>query len=226
MIQPVVDLRDMFGPVRDQGKRPTCLAFAASDTHAGLRPNWEALSCEYAFYNAQRRAGRPPSSGALISAMLEGLEKDGQPVEGGWPYMNETPKAGEPWLPPQNLGALFRRTSSGGSKELDAIIAALGQQVPTILLTTLSRSFFLPTIEGLVEPASDEMPEPARRHAIVAVGHGECAGQRVLLVRNSWGSAWGLNGYAWLTESFLKPRVFATAVLKGDVDVSSSSIAA
>jgi len=39
-----VDLRPQFGPVRDQGDRPTCLAFAASDAHAGLRDPWEPLS--------------------------------------------------------------------------------------------------------------------------------------------------------------------------------------
>ncbi len=39
---PVVqqDLRFRFGTARDQGARPTCLAFAASDTHAALRTPW------------------------------------------------------------------------------------------------------------------------------------------------------------------------------------------
>ena len=44
-----VDLRGEFGPVRDQGSRPTCLAFAASDSHAGVRAGWRPLSCEFAF---------------------------------------------------------------------------------------------------------------------------------------------------------------------------------
>lgn len=64
-----VDLRGHFGPVRDQGDRPTCLAFAASDSHAGLRPGWAPLSCEFAFYHAQRRAGRSPAQGAVLPAM-------------------------------------------------------------------------------------------------------------------------------------------------------------
>src|SRR5258708_38222177 len=48
------DLRSMFGPVRDQGQRPTCLAFAASDLHAAVRGAWAPLSCEYIFYHAQK----------------------------------------------------------------------------------------------------------------------------------------------------------------------------
>ena len=52
------DLGSLFGDVRDQGDRPTCLAFAASDAHAALRAGWEPLSCEYAFYQAQRRSNK------------------------------------------------------------------------------------------------------------------------------------------------------------------------
>jgi hypothetical protein len=72
-----VDLRPLFGPARNQGPRPTCLAFAASDAHAALRSGWAPLSCEYAFYHAQRRAGRPPSKGALLSSMLDAPRQDG-----------------------------------------------------------------------------------------------------------------------------------------------------
>jgi hypothetical protein len=79
------DLRHLFGPVRDQGQRPTCLAFAASDTHAALRGAWEPLSCEYAFFHAQQRAGRSPHEGATLAPMLEALRHDGQPQETGWP---------------------------------------------------------------------------------------------------------------------------------------------
>jgi hypothetical protein len=81
------DLRHLFGPVRDQGQRPTCLAFAASDTHAALRGAWEPLSCEYIFFHAQRRAGRTAKDGATLPSMLEALRQDGQPHEAGWPAL-------------------------------------------------------------------------------------------------------------------------------------------
>lgn len=42
-----------------------------------LRGGWAPLSCESAFYQAQRRAGGPPSKGALLSLMLEALRQDG-----------------------------------------------------------------------------------------------------------------------------------------------------
>ena len=75
------DLRPLFGEVRDQGERPTCLAFAASDAHAALRGPWAALSVEFAFFNAQRRANRSAKVGALLSTMLDTLREDGQPLD-------------------------------------------------------------------------------------------------------------------------------------------------
>ena len=98
-VKTEIDLLHRFGPVRDQGRRPTCLAFAASDSHAGVRSGWEPLSCEFAFYNAQRRAGRSPAQGALLSAMLDTLRIDGQPVEAGWPYLDSDSVHPTTWRP-------------------------------------------------------------------------------------------------------------------------------
>ena len=59
-INIISDLRHLFGDVRDQGDRPTCLAFATSDAHAGVRPGWVPLSCEYVFYHAVKFDDRDP----------------------------------------------------------------------------------------------------------------------------------------------------------------------
>lgn len=95
-----------------------------------------------------------------------------------------------------------------------------------ILLLQLSAAFFRPDINGVVDPAHGEVPEPERRHAVIAVGHGTVGGQRSILVRNSWGDRWAAGGYAWLTEAFLGPRLYAAAKLMEEVDVLGSSIAA
>jgi hypothetical protein len=91
MLSIETDLRPLFGPARDQGERPTCLAFAASDAHAGLRADWVPLSCEFAFYHAQRRSNSSPLQGATLESILEALRHDGQPAEAGWPYLTDLP---------------------------------------------------------------------------------------------------------------------------------------
>lgn len=199
-----VDLRASFGVARDQGARPTCLAFAASDAHAAVRDGWVPLSCEFVFYHAQRRAGRAPNTGSLLNSMLDALREDGQPNESGWPYLAATPVDAGSWRPPREVGMLFGRNGATATHSIDRVIKELDQGRAVIVLMMLSRAFFQGgNSQGVVDPAPGEQPEPHRRHAVVAVGHGVVDGQRAVLVRNSWGSNWGVAGYGWLTERFL-----------------------
>ncbi len=205
------DLRQRFGPPRDQGSRPTCLAFAVSDSHAAVREGWEPLSCEYLYYQAIRRAGSSPEYGATPTAILAAIENDGQPVEAAWPYLAKLPDDAAHWMPPADVGEVFRRAGEAirGSFEDAWSLVSAGR--PTVICTTISDGFYLPS-DGIVDSA--EPPDPARRHALVAVAAGHRDTSRLLLVRNSWGPYWGETGHAWVTEMYLAPRVFRVFTLK------------
>jgi hypothetical protein len=220
------DLRPLFGPIRDQGQRPTCLAFAISDLHAGLRGPWAALSCEYLFYRAQQRANRKPNEGALLSSMLDAVRHDGQPHETGWPYLSTLHADLSQWVPPAGLAPFFRRAGEMGKHTADAIVLELDQGRPLIVLLRLSWSFDWVRPDGIVDEVAGEQPDLDRPHAVIAVGHGEVKGQRAVIVRNSWGDGWGAAGYGYLTEKYLVPRVFQLAILKEDLSVSPRSAAA
>jgi len=217
------DLRHLFGPVRDQGQRPTCLAFAVSDGHAALRDGWVPLSCEYVFFHAQRRSGRQPTQGVLLPAMLRTLDEDGQPAEAGWPYLAKLPADLAKWTPPADATPVYRRASEPSGSSIDAIIAELDRGAPVVTLLRLSRSFDFIGPNGLVDQAPGETPDFNRRHAVIAVAHGLAGAERAILVRNSWGDQWGANGYGWLTEKFIQPRVFDLAILTEDLSVSAHS---
>jgi len=185
------DLRGMFGQARDQGQRTTCLAFAASDSHAASRGVWEPLSCEFLFYHAQRRANRKPSQGAMLVSMLEALRHDGQPHESRWPYLTDVPADLTQWVPPAGVAPLFRRAGEETSGAMDKIIAELTQGRPVIVLMRLSWSF------DWVNPTASwtrarRAAGPQSAHAVIAVGHGDVKGQRAVLIRNSWGGGWEL----------------------------------
>ena len=219
-----VDLRSVFGAARDQGVRPTCMAFAASDAHSAGRGDRQPLSCEYVFFHAQRRGNRRPNEGASLDSMLAALRLDGQPRECGWPYIVGQVTQGE-WQPPLEVGPLYGRGGDAATPAFENVIAQLDRGGAVILLLILSASFYRPTAEGIVEQTPGEAPQPQRRHAIIAVGHGTIDGKRAILIRNSWGLKWGQLGYAWLTEAFLTSRLYAAAVLQEDIDVSHRSSA-
>jgi hypothetical protein len=158
--------------------------------------------------------------------MLEALRLDGQPEEKGWPYLASVPAETASWKPPDDVGPRYGCAGCCFEAAIDAITAQMDGNKPVIILMTLSASFFAPGPNGVIRPTAEELPDPAMRHAVLAVGHGSLSGERVTLVRNSWGSAWGAAGHAWLTEEFLRPRLFAAALLTESVDVSSHSLAA
>ncbi|MGE4341008.1 MAG: C1 family peptidase [Pigmentiphaga sp.] len=157
--------------------------------------------------------------------MLEALREDGQPEESGWPYLPATPADAASWTPPREVGDLFGRNGVTAEYSVDRIIWELDQGRPMIVLMMLSRAFYQPAHLSIINPASDEQPEPAQRHAVIAAGHGAIDGQRAILVRNSWGPEWGDAGYGWLTERFLGPRLYAAATLLEEIDVSAHSAA-
>lgn len=209
------DLRPMFGPARDQDPRPTCMAFAGSDAHAGVRPGWKPLSVEWAYYHALQREGAQPHEGVRLRTMLATLRGDGQPVEAAWPYISSlfTDLAG--WLPPASTGPVYRRDSVSVQATVADIVAQVDQDRPVLFTMSLSKAFYHAPADGVI--SADEPLEPKRVHALVAVGHGRRGADRFVLVRNSWGQGWALAGHAWIDVAYLKPRLFVAATMAGEL---------
>ncbi len=164
------------------------MAFAASDTHAAVRPDWEPLSCEYAYYHALQYDNGAPGDGTTLSGMLTAIAQDGQPYEADWPYLSALPSDLTKWQPPTTVGQLFRRSSE--------------QRLATELYTLLDSGFTgyrshdalkrrsIGQDLGALWPAMSRLVR-ARRHAVIAVGYGRQGSERFVLVRNSWGDAVG-----------------------------------
>lgn len=221
------DLRSGLRPVRDQGRRPTCLSFAASAVHEQARTDPDPLCVEWLFYHAAQRAGTGPREGTTIPDTRQVLHDLGQPLESVWPYGGQLPSS-TAWRPPVGAAPLFRCGSDGCGGDLAHIKHALDRSRPVFLALFVSGAFtaatkWLRTGTEIILPDDSESIDRQRGHAVVAVGHGRLGSEDLILIRNSWGPGWGASGHAWVRSSYVARRLFGGfSISEGEGDVLQS----
>ena len=227
IVTPIADLRDQFMPIRDQGSRPTCLAFAVSDAHGSLIESGTILSCEYLHYHAQKFGGRDITAGATLSNVLQALKIEGQPPEQDWPYIPNLSKSDvSRQHPPLNITGLHRRNSLHCGNISEDVRHYLDQGSSVISLIYLCEPFFAAQAGQIIKASANAKPDVNVRHAVITVGYGKTPEGRCYLIRNSWGDQWADNGYAWIAEDLFEASLFDIALLKDGSYVSSNTIAA
>jgi C1A family cysteine protease len=198
---PPVDPRALMAPVRDQGQRGTCLAFAVTAAHevgrsGGSSP--EDLSEEALYWGCKRTDGNW-KSGTTFGSASTALGRWGQPLEVDWPY-DPRQADGIAYPPAGRPGGTgwFRSGLRKVSVALTDVRSRLDGGVPVLLGLTVFDTFYRPDAAGHIA----NPPSGARargRHAVVAVGHQTDE----LLIRNSWGTTWALGGYAWIGDGYV-----------------------
>lgn len=197
-----VDLRHTHGPARDQGRRPTCLAFALSDLNGERNGQPGLLSPEFLYRQAAAlTSGWQPENGMSLRPGLSVVAAPGQPFDADVPYRDVEPETAHAILLP-NQPLFAHPFRDAGLRVVDVFSALLASRSIGLIIR-LTQDFYFAAPSSPRVPFSREVQPGC--HAVIGVGLGKDAAtnETHVLVRNSWGPQWGEGGHAWLPESYL-----------------------
>ena len=218
-----IDYREEMPPIRDQGNRGTCVAFATTavreylEIRAGADPKHVDLSEQYLYWWCKEHDGIPPDStpygGTYLSVGFKGLEESGEPEERDWPYNPEPAhsddmgRTGPDGQGPPPEGAVkaakkYRtsRTITINPTSVDDIKTCLSDRKVVAFTIPVFNSWY--RNPAVIRYGKISMPlpgeQPAGGHAMAIVGYVDddrYPGGGYFIVRNSWAN--------WASQSVL-----------------------
>jgi hypothetical protein len=127
--------------------------------------------------------------------------EDLPPEKGGWPYDLAKLKVLPSILAMRSATGhrihSYYRITETGSDRVDCIIQALQANHPVVFGTQIEQSFTKLTGEG---PVPVPQGDTVGGHAMIVVGYFAGKG---FLIKNSWGRAWGKDGFCFMPTEYL-----------------------
>lgn len=210
------DHRASMSPIRDQGGRGTCTAFAFCGAFEAF-PNVGDLSEQYLFHEGQRKAGQPFSTTkGLLPKWAAEVGTEGIPTEDKMPYTASYPPANETIPQAAISAAKYKVTewefipnaglsgvSIRNTNYLETLINQ-GYNIPFWTQIAWSNSQTAGVIDVvMVGSGATKTPASSRGdHEMVIVGYDAKA--KYFIVRNSWGTGFGHSGYAYISYDYIR----------------------
>jgi C1A family cysteine protease len=232
-LPPQADLRKMCPPVYDQGELGSCTgnAIAAAIEFERIKQKLPDFvpSRLFIYYNERVIEGTTASdSGAQIRDGIKCIADQGACPESEWPYSIDQFATKPPDQCYQDAlkdkALLYSRVSQIG----DQMKGCLASGFPFVFGFTVYESF---ESSAVAQSGNAPMPGPGEQvlggHAVLAVGYDDA--QQRFLVRNSWGTGWGMQGYftlpyAYLMDSNLSDDLWTVRLISAATPATPSNL--
>jgi len=202
-----VDLSKACPPVYNQGQLGSCTANAigAALQFDQIKQKLSTFmpSRLFIYYNERAIEGTINSdSGAMIRDGIKSVGKQGVCPEPLWPYaiakFRSKPSASCYKAAAAHQALSYQRVA----RSLSQMKGCLASGYPFVFGFTVYESF---ESAGVAKTGHAPMPSAGDKeiggHAVLAVGYDD--GKQWFIVRNSWGTGWGMKGYFTLPYAYL-----------------------
>jgi cathepsin L len=181
-------------PVKDQGQCGSCWAFSTTGTMEGAYfvAHGELLSFSEQQLVDCDHNGDMGCNGGLPSQAIQYVAENGG-IEGENDY-HYTAADGRCKFDKSDIRAKFSGFKSVTSNNNKEMMNAVAQQPVSIAINAMQQSFQFYT-SGVYDDPSCPSSMQDLDHAVLTVGYGSETGKDYWLVKNSWSSSWGDEGY-------------------------------
>lgn len=202
-----VDLRSGFTTVKTQGQQGACSAFSLASIYEYILKTNNALDSDlseaFLYYNARKKSGNEnEDSGVSYYDTISALTEFGICLEQTFPY-NENVFNKEPDTNAYDEAANYLvKKAMNVNQDINDIRSALAEGYPVAISLKIFESFSNNSGAFISRPSDEDFAKGSLgSHAMVICGYSD--EQRFFIVRNSWGTGFGENGYCYIPYSYI-----------------------
>jgi len=198
-------------PVKNQGQCGSCWAFSTTGSVEGahfLRVGALVSLSEQNLVDCSTAQGNMGCQGGLMDQAFQYIiSNNGIDTEASYPYTATGPNSCE--FSSSNVGAMLKSFTDVASGDENALQTAVTQQPVSVAIDASQPSFQLYQSGVYNEPACSSSQLD---HGVLAVGYGsDSSNTAYWIVKNSWGTGWGMQGYIWMSRNAQNQCGIATA---------------
>jgi cathepsin L len=198
-------------PVKNQGQCGSCWAFSTTGSTEGahfLATNRLISLSEQNLVDCSTDQGNQGCQGGLMDQAFQYIiSNNGIDTEDSYPYTATGPNNCD--FNSANVGALLSSFTDVTSGDESALQKAVTAQPVSVAIDASQQSFQLYTSGVYNEP---DCSSSQLDHGVLAVGYGtDASNTDYWIVKNSWGTGWGMQGYIWMSRNAQNQCGIATA---------------